>query len=197
MPDESTEMASSDEFIWKILASFDCRPETAIIERRTLYSIGGGWAETFTKGRISLAGDAVHLAPQFLGQGLNSGLRDAKSLAWRLDFGLINPESNWPILMTDYSAEQLATTIQFVAAAKGIERLLTVTNLEQGRVRDEQIKEGRAPLPDLERVSAPGMHLGDDKTEYNPNCEPGTLSIQDKVEIEGKEEFFDNVISEG
>jgi 2-polyprenyl-6-methoxyphenol hydroxylase-like FAD-dependent oxidoreductase len=42
MPDESTEMASSDEFIWKILSSFDCGPETAIIERRTVYSIGGG-----------------------------------------------------------------------------------------------------------------------------------------------------------
>jgi hypothetical protein len=118
-------------------------------------------------------------------------------LAWRLDFALRSPESNWPILMTDYSAEQLATTMEFVAAAKGIERPLTVTDPEQAKVRDAQIKEGRVPVPDLERVGAPGMHLGDDKTEYSPSCEPGTLFLQDKVEIDRKEGFFDNVIGEG
>jgi hypothetical protein len=197
MPDESTEMASSDDFIWKMLASFDCGPDTAIIERRTVYSIGGGWAETFAKGRISLAGDAAHLAPQFLGQGLNSGLRDAKSLAWRLDFALRNPDHNWPILMTDYSTEQLATTMRFVAAAKGVEKLLTITDSEKAELRNAQIKEGQVHIPDLERVGAPGMHLGDAISKCNPSCEPGTLFIHDKVDVNGKKGFFDNVIGEG
>ena len=197
MPDESTELAMSDEFIWKLLAPFDCGPETAVIERRTVYSIGGGWVETFAEGRIALAGDAAHLAPQFLGQGLNSGLRDAKSLAWRLDFALRNPEDNWPTLLADYSAEQLGTTKQFVVAAKGVEKFLTVTDPGKAKVRDATIKEGKLNIPNLERVGAPGMHLRDDKTQYDPSCEPGTLFIQDKVEIDGKEGLFDNVVGEG
>lgn len=196
LPHESSELAATDEFIWKLLAEFDCRPDTAMIERRVVYTVAGGWAETFAKGRVSLAGDAAHLAPQFLGQGLNSGLRDAKSLAWRLSFALRNPDSNWPRLKREYSTEQLATTKNFVTAAKGIERLLTVLDPEQAKTRDALIREKPVAHPDLERVG-PGMHLRHEKRVAHPCGEPGTLFIQDRVEINGKDGFFDNIVGEG
>ncbi|KFX88537.1 hypothetical protein O988_08988 [Pseudogymnoascus sp. VKM F-3808] len=198
LPNESTEIAMTDGFVWKMVGLFDCRSDTAAIERRTVYSICGGWAESFAKGRMALAGDAAHLAPQFLGQGLNSGLRDAKSMAWRLDFALRHPEKNWSRIMSDYSTEQLGITKQFVIAAKAIEHLIAVSDPEEAEKRDAMFRGGlQLPRPNLERVGTPGMHLGEVDTAYPPSCEPGTLFIQDKIEKDGKIGFFDKVVGDG
>ena len=54
------------------------------IVRSTVYTFEAKIAEKWRVGKILLAGDAAHLTPPFAGQGLNSGLRDAHNLAWKL-----------------------------------------------------------------------------------------------------------------
>ena len=58
--------------------------ENATIVRKQVYTFHARICDIWRKGRIFIAGDAAHLTPPFAGQGMNSGVRDAHALAWRL-----------------------------------------------------------------------------------------------------------------
>lgn len=58
--------------------------EPAEIERVVTYRFNAVVANEWRHGRTFLLGDAAHMMPPFAGQGLNSGIRDAANLAWKI-----------------------------------------------------------------------------------------------------------------
>jgi 3-(3-hydroxy-phenyl)propionate hydroxylase len=52
--------------------------------RAAEYTFRARLADRWRLGRVLLLGDAAHLTPPFIGQGLGAGLRDAHNLAWKL-----------------------------------------------------------------------------------------------------------------
>ncbi|KAH7129575.1 FAD binding domain-containing protein [Dactylonectria estremocensis] len=172
MPGESFAEVQKPEFVWPLLAEFGCKPDNAHIQKTAVYVMQGGWCEHFHKGRVLLAGDAAHIAPPFLAQGLNSGIRDATNLSWRLCFALRYPEKNWQRLFQDYSTEQVGTTQRFVKAATMLEKLFCITDPEAAKQRDELIRKGPLPVPDLGILGSPGMYIPD--PEGDPKLSLGT-----------------------
>lgn len=80
---ETRHQMESDLEVGRLLAPWG-GVGTMEIERRAVYRFHARAARTFQSGRVFLAGDAAHITPPFVGQGLVSGLRDAANLSWKL-----------------------------------------------------------------------------------------------------------------
>ena len=80
------------------------RPGRRELVRYAVYEFRAPLADTMRDGRVLLAGDAAHLTPPFLGQGLCSGIRDAANLAWKLDLVLRGVAGD--DLLDSYTAER-------------------------------------------------------------------------------------------
>ena len=74
------------------------------IIRSTSYTFRARLASRFRAGRVFLLGDAAHLTPPFIGQGLAAGLRDADNLAWKLTYVLTGRAG--PDLLDSYETER-------------------------------------------------------------------------------------------
>jgi 3-(3-hydroxy-phenyl)propionate hydroxylase len=89
-PGESALVLSAPESLRALVspwlnASFDGGSEGEFEVRRAAeYTFRAQLADRWRKGGVFLLGDAAHLTPPFIGQGLGAGLRDAQNLAWKL-----------------------------------------------------------------------------------------------------------------
>ena len=74
------------------------------LRRSAVYQFHAAVADSWQAGRVMLAGDAAHQTPPFLGQGMNSGMRDVINLAWKLP--LVLNGICTPALLESYQAER-------------------------------------------------------------------------------------------
>jgi 3-(3-hydroxy-phenyl)propionate hydroxylase len=67
-----------------LLAGQGIGPEHVDVLRAVIYSHHVRFADRWRVGRVFLAGDAAHVMPPWIGQGMASGVRDADNLCWKL-----------------------------------------------------------------------------------------------------------------
>ncbi|MGY3563979.1 3-(3-hydroxy-phenyl)propionate hydroxylase [Bradyrhizobium sp. USDA 4463] len=80
---EDEAVADDPAFVRSLLAQSGPDADASVV-RSQVYTFHARIADRWRRGRIFLAGDAAHLSPPFAGQGMNSGVRDAHNLAWKL-----------------------------------------------------------------------------------------------------------------
>jgi 3-(3-hydroxy-phenyl)propionate hydroxylase len=84
LPGEKPEELLTEARVRSLLAQRSDEDAKLEIVRKAVYHFHARIAERWRSGRIFLAGDAAHLSPPFAGQGMNSGIRDAQNLGWKL-----------------------------------------------------------------------------------------------------------------
>ncbi|KAH9437512.1 hypothetical protein MCOR02_001169 [Pyricularia oryzae] len=108
LPTEAREEFFTESRAWELLRPWGFSHHYVDMERVALYTFRARWAGEWRKNRVFLAGDACHQMPPFLGQGMNSGLRDAAALAWRLRLALDGHGNTSEFLLDSYCTERLA-----------------------------------------------------------------------------------------
>ena len=187
LPGETREELERPDTAWRLLADWGVTPDNATIIRQLVYTFEARLAERWRRGRVFLMGDAAHTMPPFMGQGMCSGIRDAKNLAWKLDLVLRGVVDD--ALLDSYEREREPHT-----------RAWTVISIEAGKVpctldpavaedRDAKFRAGwLPPMPDFPKLDVGVLaRLGDAS-----GAVAGDLSLQAPVEHEGVVKMFDD-----
>jgi 2-polyprenyl-6-methoxyphenol hydroxylase-like FAD-dependent oxidoreductase len=193
MPGETADEMSTPEVAWRLIERWGLTPDNSRLVRNTVFRFRSLVATDWRSGRAFIAGDAAHLMPPFLGQGMCSGLRDAKCLAWKLDLVLrgISDER----LLDTYTAERRPHVESLVEASLRLGELISVIDPQLAAERDERLRTGTiappSPAPDL---SDGVLDRGSDGAPRGP---AGALSLQGIIEIDGRKGRFDDLCGGG
>ena len=92
-----------------------------------------------------LAGDAAHITPPFVGQGLVAGMRDAANLSWKLPWVIHGRAA--PQILDSYDQERSPHAKAMINLAKFMGRLVmprsaSVAMLTHGLMRLARLKPG-------------------------------------------------------
>lgn len=133
-PGEDGEQMLAPDKVRELLGRHVADPAALNVIRARVYTHNSRVAARFVSGRICLAGDAAHITPPWIGQGLNAGLRDAFNLGWKLAWilqGRLRPE-----LLASYHDERHAHAKAMIDLADTFGAVLSQRNALLAWVRD-------------------------------------------------------------
>jgi len=105
--------------------------------RSATYHFHAKVADQWRDRRIFLAGDEAHTMPPFLGQGLNSGLRDAANLSWKLSYVLNGSASQ--SLLDSYQVERQPNVTVVTEVSKDLGQIIGETDPDNAAARDKRL----------------------------------------------------------
>jgi 3-(3-hydroxy-phenyl)propionate hydroxylase len=197
-PGETVDDATTPERLRALLAPVD--PSAVELVRAVEYTFRAQLADRWRSGRVLLAGDAAHLSPPFVGQGLGLGLRDVHQLAWKLAAVLTGDAGD--DLLDSYQAEREPHARALIRIAQLLGGLMTGGGRFGDVVR-------RGVLAVLRRIPAVAALATDSRTpplSRGPLVErrgragrrlAGTLVPQPEVVVEGRWCRLDDVLGPG
>jgi 3-(3-hydroxy-phenyl)propionate hydroxylase len=144
LPGDDEQAIQHPETVARLINESKSASKNIRIKRSHVYTHHSRIAATFGVGRVFLAGDAAHLMPPFFGQGMNSGIRDAGNLAWKL--AAVLQRGAHQRLLATYDEERRDHARQMVEVSTFLGRLFTPKTRLGEKVRSAFFK-GIQKLP--------------------------------------------------
>lgn len=192
LPHETKEEMVAEAKVWDLLNDW-IKPDQGTLIRHALYTFRSLVADSFQQGRIFLAGDAAHVMPPFMGQGMCAGLRDVWNLAWKLDLVLRGRAD--PALLESYTPERAPHVTDIIKISMFLGSIICMPDPAEAQKRDEMFLGGNAPRP------APFPILTDGLLERDAAghviAPAGELSCAGTVRLGGKTGRYDSIVPPG
>ncbi len=183
---DTRESVTAPERVWPRVADYLTQDDADLI-RVANYTFRSCIVDLWRKGRVMLAGDAAHQMPPFLAQGMVSGIRDARNLAWKLAMVLDGASG---ALLDSYQPER-EPHVRFITG-KAIElgRVQTMRDPVEARARDARM------------IAARNANQKPDKLVYPPLsggliANHGALMPQGLVSTTAGTGLFDDIVGTG
>ena len=159
LPGDSLAADYPPEQLWPLLERW-IMPGDGEIWRAAAYRFHGLVANDWRRGRILLAGDAAHMTPPFMAQGMVQGLRDALNLAWKLERILRGRSS--PGLLDTYQQERRPHVVTTTRTAMELGRVICERDRARARERDARLltEQGGRVTTQFRQNMIPGLHAG-------------------------------------
>lgn len=200
--DDDKDHFEADATVQKLIGRYVDVNEVEV-RRQLVYTFNAVTADRWREGRVLLAGDAAHMTPQFVGQGMNAGVRDADNLSWKLE-AVLRQGADSKILdsyeserkphaqsMIDFSVFNKAVVSVKNPALASARNALMWTSLHIPGLAGWVRQAGMKPKPRLKKGAYLGLARGIRGAE-------GTLSPQPMVRhYDGRPARFDDAVGIG
>jgi 3-(3-hydroxy-phenyl)propionate hydroxylase len=133
LPGEDVDALTSDATI-RAMVAIASGVRSFEIERKAVYTFHARVADRWRVGRAFLAGDAAHLMPPFAGQGMNSGMKDAANLSWKLA-AVVRGKAPDAIL-DSYEVERAPVVRKMVEVSRRLGAIIMPTSRATAAARD-------------------------------------------------------------
>ncbi len=150
----------SNSYIWSFLKPW-LKKNEALIERKTIYTFKSAISRKWKKKRIFIAGDAAHLMPPFMGQGMCAGIRDVSNLAWKISKCLKSKYSEK--MLKTYQSERFSNVKEYIETTMRMGEFVNAVGSDQITDNISSTNEGTKSMKSIKPKLGKGLGEKKDK----------------------------------
>ena len=137
MPEDNLDEIQKEEVFYPFIAKY-LKNRKFTFTRKAIYTFHSTSVNTWKKNNVFLVGDAAHQMPPFMGQGMNSGMRDVENLLWKLS-GVISKKYD-PNILNTYESERMYHAEKIIKASIAMGNIIMTPSPIKAFIRDIGIK---------------------------------------------------------